>query len=219
MSRRRAFNSAVTRFWSFAAPAYDAEALQRWVYRPAHDEMISLLKAHHCDRIVDVGCGTGILAARIAEEVRPEEIYGVDFSEGMLTQARNRSADVRWLTGPAEQLPFGDGSLDAALTTSAFHFFNQRAALREFHRVLAPGGIAAVATFSPYQPFPSHCPVPSPLHWPGLSRFNPLHSPSPQTMRRLFIDAGFGLVDQHRVHRPLWTRPLSDLITVGVKSG
>jgi methionine sulfoxide reductase catalytic subunit len=45
----------------------------------------------------------------------------------------------------AEQLPFDDGALDAVVTTSAFHFFNQPAALREFHRVLASGGLVAVA--------------------------------------------------------------------------
>lgn len=209
MSTRRSFNSAVTGFWSFAAPAYDADALQRWVYRPAQDEMISLLRAHGSRRIADIACGTGILAARIASDMECEAIYGVDFSEGMLAQARDRSTAVQWMAAPAEQLPFDDGSLDAVVTTSAFHFFNQPAALREFHRVLAPGGFAAVATFTPYQPLP--------LQWLSASRFNPAHSPSPAALRGLFTDAGFRLEDQHRVRRPIWTRFLSDLITVGTK--
>lgn len=206
---RRPLNAAITRFWSFAAPAYDADRLQRWIYRPAQDEMISLLTARESSRVVDIACGTGILAARIADEVQPDQIFGVDLSEGMLAQAALRSTAVRWLTAPAEQLPFEDGSLDAVVSTSAFHFFNQPAALREFHRVLAPGGFAAVATFSPYQPLP--------LRWLSASRFNPSHIPSPATMRKLFTDAGFGLDDQHRVRRPAWTRLLSDLITVGIK--
>ncbi|MGB0877696.1 MAG: class I SAM-dependent methyltransferase [Mycobacterium sp.] len=209
MDSRRAFNPAITRFWSLAAPAYDAETLQQWVYRPAQDEMISLLKAHGARRAADIACGTGILASRIAREVGADEVYGVDFSEGMLAQARRRSHEVRWLTAPAEQLPFEDETLDAVVTTSAFHFFNQPAALREFHRVLATGGLAAVATFSPYQPLP--------LHWLSASRFNPVHSPSPAAMRTLFTDAGFALHDQRRVRRPVWTRLLSDLITVGIK--
>ncbi len=209
MDAPRVFNPAITRFWSFAAPAYDAQTLQDWVYRPAQDEMISLLKAHGARRAADIACGTGILASRIAREVDAEEVYGVDFSEGMLAQARRRSDEVRWITAPAEQLPFEDETLDAVVTTSAFHFFNQPAALREFRRVLAPGGLAAVATFSPYQPLP--------LHWLSASRFNPVHSPSPDAMRKLFTDAGFALHDQHRVRRPVWTRLLSDLITVGIK--
>jgi ubiquinone/menaquinone biosynthesis C-methylase UbiE len=56
----------------------------------------------------------------------------------MLEQARVRSDRVKWMRGPAEQLPFDDGTLDAVVTTSAFHFFDQPAALREFHCVLAP---------------------------------------------------------------------------------
>jgi ubiquinone/menaquinone biosynthesis C-methylase UbiE len=51
----------------------------------------------------------------------------------------------------AEQLPFDDGALDAVVTTSAFHFFDQPAALREFHRVLA-SGLVALATLSARQP-------------------------------------------------------------------
>ena len=70
----------------------------------------------------------------------------------MLNQARARSTQVQWLRGPAEQLPFDDGALDAVVTTSAFHFFDQPAALREFHRVLSPGGLVAVSTLSARQP-------------------------------------------------------------------
>src|SRR5258708_30446452 len=72
-------------------------------------------------------------------------------ADGMLTQARARSDRVHWLRGPAEQLPFDDGALDAVVTTSAFHFFNQPAALREFHRVLASGGLVAVSALSTRQ--------------------------------------------------------------------
>ena len=204
---RRRFNEAVTRFWSVAAPLYDTAVVQRWVYRPAQDEMIALLKAHGSRRVADVGCGTGILADRIAREVHPDQIFGVDLSEGMLAQAAQRSATVQWLTAPAEQLPFDDGSLDAVVSTSAFHWFNQPAALREFHRVLAPGGFAAVATLSPRQRLPLQM-LPAPLY----------EAPDPAQMRTLFTDAGFSVDDQHRVRRPLWTQVLSDLITVGVKA-
>lgn len=206
---RRGFNSAITRFWSFAAPAYDAAFLQQWVYRPAQDEVIAALRDHGARRIADVGCGTGILADRIQRELTPEEIFGVDMSEGMLAQAQQRSAKVWWMQGPAEKLPFGDGSLDAVVSTSAFHFFDQPAALRDFHRVLAPGGLVAVATIS--VTYPS-----------ALDRFtaglaSPAHNPPPREMRKLFTDAGFTIRDQHPVRRPLWTRFVTDAVTVGVK--
>jgi ubiquinone/menaquinone biosynthesis C-methylase UbiE len=208
-AQRGPFNDSVTRFWTFAAPAYDQACLQRWVYRPAQDEAIAQLRAHGSSRIADIACGTGILADRIRRELGPDEIYGVDMSDGMLAQARRRCAEVRWMKGPAEQLPFEDGFLDAIVTTSAFHFFDQPAALAEFHRVLAPGGLAAVATISPRQVLP--------LQLLSASLSNPAHNPSPADMRELFDHAGFDLADQHRVRRPIWTQLVSDLITVGVK--
>lgn len=206
----RQFNTAVTRFWSFAAPVYDLPFLQRWVYRPAQDEVVAKLRAAGSQRIADIACGTGILTSRIRNELRPDEVYGVDMSDGMLEQAKARSSRVRWMKGPAERLPFDDASLDAVVTTSAFHFFDQPAAMREFHRVLAPGGLVAVATITP--------PLPK-----ALDRFVPqdagvLHSPRPAEMRTLFTGAGFVVTEQRRVDRPLWTRMVGDLITVGTKA-
>ena len=205
---RRSFNDAVTRFWGWAAPAYNLPVLQQWVYRPAHDEVIAQLRAHSSARVADIACGTGILADRIERELHPAEVYGVDMSEGMLNEARARSTGVQWLRGPAEQLPFDDGALDAVVTTSAFHFFDQPSALRDFHRVLAPGGLAAVSTLSARRPL---------LQGPSTSRWKVAHHPSPAEMRRLFEGAGFTVAEQHRVRRPLLTRAISDLITVGIK--
>jgi ubiquinone/menaquinone biosynthesis C-methylase UbiE len=208
-AQRRGFNDAVTRFWGFAAPAYNLPFLQQWVYRPAHDEVVGQLRAHSSARVADIACGTGILADRIERELHPAQVYGVDMSEGMLSQAHARSANVHWMRGPAEQLPFDDGALDAVVTTSAFHFFDQPAALREFHRVLAPGGLVAVSTLSARQLLPQG---------PATSRWKPAHHPSAAAMRRLFEGAGFTIAEQHRVRRPLLTRAISDLITVGIKS-
>jgi ubiquinone/menaquinone biosynthesis C-methylase UbiE len=207
--QRRGWNDAITRFWTFAAPAYDQRCLQRLVYRPAQDEVIAQLRSQGSRRIADIACGTGILADRIRRELGPDAVYGVDMSDGMLARARHRSSEVRWMKGPAEQLPFEDGFLDAIVTTSAFHFFDQPAALREFHRVLAPGGMAVVATISPRQLLP--------LQFLSANLTNPAHNPSPADMRELFDDAGFSLDDQHRVRRPVWTQLVSDLITVGAK--
>jgi ubiquinone/menaquinone biosynthesis C-methylase UbiE len=207
--QRRGLNEAVTRMWSFLAPAYDLPFLQQWVYRPPHNEVIAQLRSHKSRKIADIACGTGILSDRIQRELDPDEIYGIDMSDGMLNEARARSNRVQWLRGPAEQLPFDDGALDAVVTTSAFHFFDQPAALREFHRVLAPGGLVAVSALSTRQTV---------LQAPSASRWKPQHNPSPAEMRTLFEGAGLVISDQHRIPRPLWTRLVSDLITVGTKS-
>jgi ubiquinone/menaquinone biosynthesis C-methylase UbiE len=204
--QRRGFNDAVTRFWGVAAPAYNLPFLQQWVYRPAHDEVVAQQRDHQSARVADIASGTGILADRIQRDLHPAAVYGVDMSEGMLKQAQSRSSEVDWRRGPAEQLPFDDETLDAVVTTSAFHFFDQSAALREFHRVLASGGLVAVSTMSARQPL-----------LPG-SRWTPAHNPTSAEMRELFEGAGFTISEQHRVRRPLWTRAISDLITVGIKS-
>lgn len=102
---RRAFNDAVTRLWGFLAPAYDLPFLQRWVYRPPHDEVIAQLRAHQARKIADIACGTGILSDRIARELQPDEIYGVDMSDGMLAQARARTDRVQWLRGRPNNCP------------------------------------------------------------------------------------------------------------------
>ncbi len=205
----RALNGAITRMWSVLAPAYDLPVLQQWVYRPPHNEVIAQLRAHQSRRIADIACGTGILSDRIERELRPDEIYGVDMSDGMLNQACARSNRVQWLRAPAEQLPFDDGALDAVVTTSAFHFFDQPTALREFHRVLATGGLVAVATLSARHPV---------LQGISDNKWKPQHNPSPAEVRALFKGAGFAVTDQHRVRRPVWTWIISDLITVGTKS-
>ncbi len=208
-AQRRGLNNAVTRMWTFLAPAYDLPILQRWIYRPPHDEVIAQLRSHGSRKIADIACGTGILSDRIRRELRPDEIYGVDMSDGMLAQARSRSDRVKFLRAPAEQLPFDDGALDAVVTTSAFHFFDQPAALREFHRVLASGGLVAVSALSTRQPL---------LQASAANRWKPQHNASPAEMRTLFEDAGLAVSDQHRIRRAPWTRVVSDLITVGVKS-
>jgi ubiquinone/menaquinone biosynthesis C-methylase UbiE len=165
-------------------------------------------------RVLDVATGTAGVALALCSRTGAT-VTGLDLTERMLAEGRRRVARagrgdrVRLVCARAEQLPFDDGALDAVVTTSAFHFFDQPAALREFHRVLAPGGLAAVAALSTRQPL---------LQSPATNRWKPQHNASPAEMRALFEGAGFTVSDQHRIPRPIWTRIVSDLVTVGTKS-
>lgn len=149
IAQRRSLNELVTRYWTLMSRVYNFPLVQRHIYSPAQTDTIAQLCEHDARRVADIACGTGILASRIQAELHQATVFGVDMSDGMLAKARARCAQVQWRKAPAEQLPFADSSLDAVVTTSAFHFFDQPAALAEFYRVLVPGGMASVATICP----------------------------------------------------------------------
>jgi ubiquinone/menaquinone biosynthesis C-methylase UbiE len=92
-------------------------------------------------RVLEVGCGTGIFLEAAAKS--GADIVALDLSAHLLAQARTRVAaagKVRLSLGNAEQMPFRDGSFDAAYGSSILHHLNIDAALAEIHRVLRPGG-------------------------------------------------------------------------------
>jgi SAM-dependent methyltransferase len=105
------------------------------------------------DRVLDVGCGTGVLAREAAARVAPSgRVTGLDLNEGMLAVARRLRPEIDWRRGDALDLPFEDGEFDAVVSQFALMFFPDRtAALREMWRVLAPGGRLAVAVCAPIQ--------------------------------------------------------------------
>ncbi len=98
--------------------------------------------------MLDVACGTGIVARTVAHRVTGTgRVVGVDLNDGMLAVARRVASRPRVAAGrrrPA--LPFVDGSFDAVLCQMALMFFPDRtAALREMARVGRPGGVVALA--------------------------------------------------------------------------
>lgn len=96
--------------------------------------------------VLDVGCGTGIVARTAADLVAPGgSVTGLDVNEAMLTVARRVRTDVDWRQGDAGALPFDDQSFEVVLSQMALMFVPDRAqALREMARVTAPGGTVGV---------------------------------------------------------------------------
>jgi ubiquinone/menaquinone biosynthesis C-methylase UbiE len=94
------------------------------------------------ERLLDVGCGTGVLLGRLLGRPPFREAVGIDLSPGMVAQARSRlPASVRLLVGDAEMLPFSPASFDVAVSASSFHYWPVPArGLDELRRVLRPGG-------------------------------------------------------------------------------
>lgn len=98
-------------------------------------------------RVLDVACGTGVLACAAAERVGPNgAVTGLDPNDEMLAVARAKSARIEWKNGRAESLPFADASFDRVASQFGLMFFEDKCAgLREMMRVLRPGGRLAVA--------------------------------------------------------------------------
>jgi ubiquinone/menaquinone biosynthesis C-methylase UbiE len=95
------------------------------------------------ERVLDVACGTGIVARLAAEAVGPEgAVTGVDVNPGMLAVARAVSGDaIAWREGDMASLPFSDGEFDAVICQLSLQFVPDKArALAEMKRVARPGG-------------------------------------------------------------------------------
>ncbi len=142
------------------APRYDllnhllsGQMDKRWRARAARELNTILIRTDA--RVLDVCCGTGDLAFSLARAGRAR-ILGADFSHTMLVRARekalaeaNGAAPVAFLEADALRLPFPDSLFD--LVTSAFGFrnlANYEAGLREFFRLLKPGGSLAILEFT-----------------------------------------------------------------------
>ncbi len=109
-------------------------------------------------RVLDVACGTGVLARTASQRVGPEgAVTGLDPSPGMLAVAEQINTAVEWKQGTAESLPFADASLDAVVSQFGLMFFADRTqAIREMIRVLVPGGRLAVAVWDSLDNTPSY---------------------------------------------------------------
>jgi ubiquinone/menaquinone biosynthesis C-methylase UbiE len=103
------------------------------------------------DRILDLGCGTGIVARVLRERLGgAANIVGVDPSPPMIEKAMSLEPELDWRVANATALPFADGSFDLVLCQEMHHFASDRTAvLREVRRVLSPGGRFLVSTWRP----------------------------------------------------------------------
>ncbi len=110
------------------------------------------------DDVLDVGCGTGILARAAARRLDGSgTVTGIDVNEGMLAVARRMAETVAWHSGRAERLPFADQSFDRVVSQFALMFFADRsAAVSEMARVARPGGTVVIATWATVDQSPGY---------------------------------------------------------------
>lgn len=150
----------VQRMFAAIAPSYDLNNRLHtlWMDQAWRRKAVQLASLKPGDAVVDVACGTGDLTLKFAKALRglagAGRAMGVDFTFEMLplAAAKGQAANggtVRWVNGDAQALPLPDGCCD--VVSIAFGIRNVAdplLALREFHRVLRPGGRVMVLEFS-----------------------------------------------------------------------
>ena len=161
-------------------------------------------------RVLDVGCGTGIVTRLAAVQVGGTgRVAGLDVNAGMLEMARSLQPDtgapIEWHHSDVVAMPFPDGAFDVVLCQLAVQFFPDRSpALREMHRVLVPGGRLAFSVYSPIERNPAARALAD-----GLDRYlDPSASVAkrsehalddPAIVRNLVAGAGFRDIEIHTV--------------------
>jgi ubiquinone/menaquinone biosynthesis C-methylase UbiE len=183
-------------FFDLWSRTYDNPLLQALTYRPLQDAVLRGLRPHRPERVLDVGCGTGRLTARLASELGATAV-GCDYSAGMLEKARERTQRPAWVQGDAMALPVRSGSFDAVVCTESFHWYpDQPRAVRELARVLRPGGRLLVVLINPRNEYTTEL-----THRWSERMGQPFTWPTPARMRSMVTGAGLRVLRQDRVWR------------------
>ena len=123
------------------------------IFGPWASDLVEVAAPQPGERVVDIACGTGIVARTAAQRVGSGgRVVGLDLSVPMLEAARTASAaqgaPIEWREGSAVKLPLADAAFDVAFCQQGLQFFPDRpSALREMHRVLKPGGRLALSVW------------------------------------------------------------------------
>lgn len=124
---------------------------------PVSAELLRTAGLQRGERVLDVACGTGVIARLAAEQIGPTgSVVGVDIAPDMIEVAKSlpsSGAPIEWRVGDAASLPLPDNSYDVVLCQMGLMFMEDRpAAVGSMRRVLAPGGRLVVSTPGRIQP-------------------------------------------------------------------
>ena len=129
-----------------AAERYDA-FMGRWS-RPLAPLLADLAGVTASARVLDVGCGTGMLTAELVRRVGPALVSAVDPSAPFVAAMGERFPDIDLQQAGADALPYPDGCFDAVLAQLVVHFLqNPVAGLHELRRVTRSGGFVAACVW------------------------------------------------------------------------
>ena len=123
-----------------------------WWYRGLRAHVVNSIPPVQAGfKLLDAGCGSGGMLARLRKHFPAASLTGMDFVPRALELTRERNIGAELVQGRADDLPFEDSSFDVVLSLDVIvlHGIDDRAAISEMHRVLRPGGnlIVNVAAF------------------------------------------------------------------------
>ena len=160
-----------------SAAAYE-QYLVPIIFAPAAEGMLEAVAPKPGERLLDVACGTGVVARQAAPRVAPGgRVCGLDLNDAMLDVARAAAAGaepaIEWVQGDAAAMPLPDAAFDVVVCQAALMFMpDPGTALAEMRRVLAPGGRLGLSVFRD-------------------GRFNPLYAAFAELLERhVGADAG-----------------------------
>jgi SAM-dependent methyltransferase len=182
-------------------------ALVPHLFEPFARDLVARASPAPDERVLDVGCGTGIVArtarARTGGSAR---IVGLDLSAPMIAVARTAAPDIEWHEGNAQELPFEPASFDLVVSQAALMFFPDRAlAVRAMRRVLAPGGRVAASVWQtlPQDGLMSALAAIVERHLGPLPPDRRHAFGDPAALGALFVEAGFGGVEVTPIEKTL----------------
>jgi ubiquinone/menaquinone biosynthesis C-methylase UbiE len=122
-------------------------------------DLVDRAKPREGQSVLDIACGTGVVARLAAQRVASGRVVGLDLNDAMLAVARSQpagGAPIEWMQGSALALPFPDRTFDLVLCQLGLQFFPDKPlALREMHRVLVPAGGVALSVYSSIERTPA----------------------------------------------------------------
>lgn len=142
------------------APSYDLNNRLHslWIDQAWRRKAVAAAELRRADRVCDVACGTGDLALAMRAGLgalggppAAGQVIGVDFTYEMLPLANQKAGNepILWVNGDAQMLPLPDASQDViSIAFGIRNVADPAAAIREFFRVLRPGGRVVILEFS-----------------------------------------------------------------------